>query len=70
VDPIICQNDAGIVLKRVKEYLSSGKTIKDLCILDQNNNQIVFLLGEDKISEEKARIWWDGYSSGMKAALS
>lgn len=70
MEPIICQNEAEIVLNKVKEYLSSGKSIKDVCILDQNNDQIVFLLGDSDISEDKARIWWDGYSQGMKAALS
>lgn len=70
MEPIICQNDAQIVLNKMKEYLADGKTIKDVCLLDQNNDQIVFLLGETKISEERARIWWDGYSSGLKAALS
>jgi hypothetical protein len=70
VEPIICQNDAGIVLNKVKEYLLNGKIVKDVCVLDQNNDQIVFLLGDSNISEDKARIWWDGYSSGLKAALS
>ncbi|KKK51118.1 hypothetical protein LCGC14_3118180 [marine sediment metagenome] len=70
MEPIICQNDAEIVLNRVKEYLATGKQIKDVCLLDQNNDQIVFLLGDAEISEDKARIWWDGYSSGLKAALS
>lgn len=69
MEPIICKNDAGIVLIKVKEYLASGKSIKDVCVLDQNNEQVIFLLGETEISEDKARIWWDGYSSGMKAAL-
>jgi len=70
VEPIICQNDAEIVLKKMKEYLKSGKFIKDVCILDRNTDQIVFLLGDSEISDDKARIWWDGYSSGLKAALS
>jgi len=69
VEPI-CQNNSEIVLNRVKEYLSTGRSIKDICILDQNNDQIVFLLSDNTISEDKARIWWDGYSSGLKAALS
>lgn len=70
MEPIICQNDAAIVLNEVKEYLANGKSIKDVCLLVQNNDQIVFLLSDNKISEDKARIWWDGYSSGLKAALS
>lgn len=70
MEPIICQNDAKVVLKKIKEYLGSGKPIKDICVLDHNDEQIVFLLGDSNISEDKARIWWDGYSSGLKAALS
>lgn len=70
MEPIICQNNAEIVLIKLKEYLANKKSIKDICILDQNNDQIVFLLGDSEISEDKARIWWDGYSSGLKAALS
>jgi len=69
VDPIICQNNAETVLEQVKEYLVN-KTLKDICILDKNNDQIVFLLGDTEISEDKARTWWDGYTSGLKAALS
>ncbi len=70
MEPIICQNDAEIVLKKLKEYLATGKAIKDVCLLDRNNDQIVFLIGDTKVDEDKARIWWDGYSTGMKAALS
>jgi hypothetical protein len=69
VEPIICKNDAEVVLNKVKEYLSEDKVIKDICILDHNNEQIVFLLGNTEISEDKARIWWDGYAAGLKAAL-
>lgn len=70
MDPIICQNDAGIVLSKIKEYLTNSKTVQDICILEENDDQIVFLLGEKKISEKDAKIWWSGYSAGMKAALS
>lgn len=69
MEPFICQNDAEIVLQKVKEYLASGKVIKDLCILHRNEQQIVFLLDETEVSEQVAKIWWDGYSSGLKAAL-
>ncbi len=70
MEPIICQNDAEIVLNKMKEYLLNGKSIKDILVLDRNNDQIVFLLEDSSISEDQARIWWDGYNSGLKAALS
>lgn len=69
MEPIICKNDGNIVLSKMKEYLTKNEMIKDICILEQNGEQIVFLLADHCISEETAKIWWNGYSAGMKAAL-
>ena len=67
--PIICQNDAEIVINKIQEFIAGGSIIKDICVVDKNESQIVILLGNKPISEEKAKIWWNGYSEGLKAAL-
>jgi len=70
VIPIICQNNAAIVLNKIKEYLANDKLVQDICVLEENDEQIVFLLGEKEIKEKEAKIWWSGYSAGLKAVLS
>jgi hypothetical protein len=71
VDPIICAKDAGIVLQSISNYLESGnKIIKDIQLMEQNESQIVFVVDDKPISKEAARIWWSGYSAGMKAVLT
>jgi len=70
VDPIICSKDAKIVIQTIEKYLQKGnKTIKDIQLVETNDNQIVFLVDAKPISEEAAQIWWSGYSEGMKAVL-
>lgn len=69
ITPIICQNDAEILIHKMKEFLENEESIKDICLLEKNNEQVVFLLSDKSISEEKAKIWWSGYSEGLKAAL-
>ncbi len=67
--PIICQNDAEIVINKIQEFVHNGGIIKDICMIDKNESQVVMLLSDKSISQEKARIWWNGYSEGLKAAL-
>ena len=68
--PIICSNDAGIVLSTIAKYLDGGeKIIKDLVLVEKNDNQIVFLIDDQPIQKDAAQIWWSGYSAGLKATL-
>jgi len=67
--PIICQNDVEIVINKIQEFVDGGGIIKDICVVDKNESQVVMLMDEKSISREKARIWWNGYSEGLKAAL-
>ncbi len=53
----------------IREFLQQGGIIKDIYLVDTNNTQVVFLLHDAPISEESAKIWWNGYSEGLKAAL-
>lgn len=69
MDPVICKNDPGIVLNKIQEFLNQGRIIKDLLVLERTNQQIVLLLSEDKIDEKEAKIWWSGFSAGLRAAL-
>lgn len=67
--PIICDNDAEIVINKIQDFIQAGGTIKDICIIEKNSSQIVMLLSDRTISQEKAKIWWNGYSEGLKVAL-
>lgn len=67
--PIICDNDAEIVINKIQDFIKAGGTIKDICIIEKNSSQIVMLLSDRTISQEKAKIWWNGYSEGLKVAL-
>ncbi len=70
MDPIICSKDAQIVIQTIEKYLQKGdKMIKDIQLVESNDSQIVFLVDTKPISKEAAKIWWSGYSEGMKAAL-
>lgn len=69
MDPIICQSDVRIVLNTIQDFLRKGGIIKDLYVLEVDDSQVVLLLHDDLINENSAKIWWSGYSEGMKAAL-
>lgn len=67
--PIICSNDSVIILEKIKGFLDENGIMKDLCLLEQNDEQVVFLLSSEKINKDKADIWWSGYSAGLQVAL-
>lgn len=71
MDPIICARDGKIVLNAIKEYLKNkDKCIEDLVIVETKENQVVFLVNDKTIDSEAAKIWWSGYSEGMRIALN
>ena len=71
MNPIICENNGQVVASKIKEFLQEYGIIKDICIVDSNNSQIVLLLDHaSALNEKDAKIWWNGYSEGMKAALA
>ena len=68
--PIICKKDKiDAILSQMKEYLLNGRIIKDMHIVDSSDDQIVIILSDNKITEERANDWWSGYLAGMKQAL-
>ncbi len=69
MEAIICKNDVNIVLIRIQEFLKEGGTIGGVCVVEQNADQVVILLDEKHISEDSAKVWWSGFSQGMKTAL-
>ncbi len=69
MEPIICKNDAQIVIERIQEFLQSGRIIKDLITVDSSKNQIIIMISDKSINSDSAKIWWNGYSAGLKSAL-
>ena len=69
MEAIICKNDVRIVLSRIQGFLKKGGIIKDLYALEIDNDQMVLILHDKEIDESTAKIWWNGYSQGMKVAL-
>ena len=70
MDPIICSNDAKIVIKTIEKYLQKDdKTIKDIQLVEANDTQIVFLVDAKPMQPGVAQIWWSGYAEGMKTGL-
>ena len=67
--PIICSNNVEIVLNSIRAYLTHDE-IKDLVLVESNNEQVVFLVDSKAIPEDAAQIWWAGYSEGLKVALN
>ena len=67
---ILSTNDVKDVLKEIQDYLDKGGIIKSVKLVDQTSSQVVIILDEIPITQEKADIWWSGYSSGMKQALN
>lgn len=67
--PIICKNETGILVKKIEEYLSSDKILKDIKLVETTKDQIVVILHNEKITDEKAEIFWSGYQAGLKQAL-
>jgi len=68
--PIICSKDPQSILNAIKDYLNNGtKNIQDILLVEINNEQIIFLVDSQPIDADKAKIWWNGYSAGLKSAL-
>jgi len=70
VHAILSTNDVKDVLKEIQDYLDKGGIIKSVKMVDQSGGQVVVILDETPITQEKADIWWSGYSSGLKQALN
>ncbi len=67
--PIICQNNIGAIIKRLQDFLSEGGIIKSIYFVEQDKTQVILLVAEEVIDKQMAKVWWSGYSEGMKAAL-
>lgn len=66
---ILTTNDVQDVIKDIQEYLDKGGIIKSVKVVDQTDNQVVVILDDTPITQEKADIWWSGYRSGLEQAL-
>ena len=63
---IICENKD--ILVNLKEFLNDKGSIADIFVIEQEENNVVFLLNDkSKITPELAQIWWEGYQAGMGA---
>lgn len=50
----------------MQEYLQKGHTILSVCLLDENEDQVVILIDEKLINQEYAKIWWEGYKAALE----
>lgn len=65
---IMC-SDADSLVKELQDYLDSGGIIRNIRKLDTVQGQVVLLVSDQEISDDKASIWYSGYMSGLKNAL-
>lgn len=66
MEPIICANNLMTVLGRLQDYLAEGRIIRGLRLVDSNDQDVVILVDERFIDEEKASIWWSGYKAALQ----
>jgi hypothetical protein len=67
--PIICKNEAELIVKQIREYILKGGEIKDIHLVDDSDSQVVLVVSDHKITAERASDWWSGYTAGLKQAL-
>lgn len=63
--PVICKNNIKNVIDKIQEYLSKGTNIKGIRLVDFSDSQIVLLIDDKPIDQEKANIWWEGYQAAL-----
>lgn len=63
---VICKNDIKNVIDKIQEHLSQGKNIKGMKLVDVSSSQVVILLDDNPISQEKADTWWEGYRAALE----
>jgi len=70
MDPIICSKDTETVISAIKDYLrDETKSIKDILLIEHSGTQLILLVDNKPIQKDSAKIWWSGYSEGLRIAL-
>ena len=64
--PIICKNEVLFIVNKIQEFLQNHGTIKGIRLVDQTEEQVVLLVDENPIGQEKADIWWEGFRSAIE----
>jgi len=67
LETIICKNDIKIVLSKIEELLQNTKNIKNIKVVDENDDEIVILVSDTSITEREAKMWWSGYQAWLLA---
>lgn len=67
--PIICNNDVSSVVSKLQDYLEKGRTIKSVRLVDISDHQVVILVDDKSISQDRADGFWAGYRAGLGAEL-
>lgn len=65
METIFCKNNLPMVIDKLQDYLEKGRTIKGLRLVDISESQVVLLIDEQPITQERAHDWWDGYRAAI-----
>ena len=63
--PIICDNSIKSVVDKIQEYVEKGSTIRGIRLVDQTEEQVVILVDDKPIGQDKADVWWEGFCSAL-----
>lgn len=64
MEAIICKNDLSVIIDKLQEYLTEGH-IKGMRLVDSSDQQVVILVDDKHITQERANDWWDGFKAGI-----
>lgn len=64
--PIICKNELRSIVNKIQDYLQKNGTIKGIRLVDHSEEQVVLLVDDHPIEQEKADIWWEGFRSALE----
>jgi len=68
MSPVICSNDVETVLNKLKEFVEKHGMIKSLRVIENTDDQIVFLLDEkETITHKEANLFWSGYKAALES---
>lgn len=64
--PIICKNNIRSVIDKIQEYLKKNGNIQGVRLVDQSDEQVVLLVDDSPIEQDKASAWWEGFSAALE----
>ena len=68
IEFIICKNTVESVVESLQKAIKkgiSGNPIKDMCLVDSNEQDIVIIISNNTIGKDVASAFWLGYQSAL-----